>query len=241
MKVGIAALFLACALAACSTDKNAVTQTGSLDSGTLHVIVGTGEIQAYPPGASDPKNRYTISVKSTPPVRIATVRTARVLTVCPVACPPQAVVPATDLLVRVPSGVRAQLEVAKGDIHVSDVPGPVDAVTTDGDIKIQIPSYANASTLHGNISVLFGDVNWPGELRYFAQHGDVEVYVPATADARVDLHTDHGIIFTDFDLRGKARGDSETIVGNIGKGGTHGVIVRVKTGNVRLLRLVPQM
>lgn len=234
-------ILLLLGLCACSTDQGAVMQTGTLDSGTLHVILGKGKVEAYPPAAADPKNRYTISAKSASMAGIAVVRLARMLTTCPVTCPPPRDAPSTDLLVRVPAGVRAQLDVAKGDILVSDVPGPVDAVDTEGDIKIQIPSYANASTAHGNISVLFGDVNWPGDLHFHSGQGDVEVYVPATANARVDLHTEHGIIFTDFDLHGKAHSDSESIVGKIGAGGTHSVIVRVGIGNIRLLRLVPQM
>ncbi|MFN2528764.1 MAG: hypothetical protein ABR584_08600 [Candidatus Baltobacteraceae bacterium] len=161
--------------------------------------------------------------------------------VCPIACPPPGNAPRADVLVRVPNGVRAELKARNGDIHVSDVVGPVDAVDEQGDIKIQIPSYANARTKTGNVSVLFGDVNWPGDLHFAAGHGDVEVYVPATADARVDLRTEHGIIFTDFDLHGKSHGDRESIVGRIGKGGSHAVIVRVGFGNIRLLRLVPQM
>jgi|GEM_PF-788259 len=241
MTLRLLAVVLPILLCACSTDKNAVVQTGTLDSGTLRVILGRGKIEAYPPAAADSKNRYTISAKSASMAGIAVIRNARVLTTCPVSCPPPRDAPSMDLLVRVPGGVRTQLNVSNGDILVSDVPGPVDAVDAEGDIKIQIPSYANARTGTGNISVLFGDVNWPGDLHFHSGRGDVEVYVPATANARVDLHTEHGIIFTDFDLHGKAHGDSETILGKIGTGGTHAVIVRVGTGNIRLLRLVPQM
>ena len=224
-----ARLTLILLLASCSTGANTVTQTGTLDTGTLRVSATAGKIEAYPPAAGDPKNRYTISSQSATPAVVS-------------HSPGQVtLIGSSELLIRVPDGVRAQLQINKGDIHVTDVRGPVDAKDAQGDIKIQIPSYANASTVRGNISVLFGDANWPGDLHFSAMQGDVELWVPATANARVDLQTDHGIIFTDFDLHGKAHGDVETIVGKIGTGGPRGIIVRVKTGNIRLLRLVPQM
>ena len=239
-----APLLLLCILAACSTDKNAVTQSGTLDSGTIRVAIASGKIEAYPPAAADPKNRYMISVTAPNASVSASVHqyiATKTVLVCPAACPPAVGGPAVDLLVRVPKDVRSVLTSLNGDIHVSDVSGPVDATAVSGDIKIQVPGYANASTESGNVSVLFGDANWPGDLHFSSGHGDVEVYVPATANATVDLRTDRGTIFTDFDLHGHASGQAESIVGKIGTGGAHSVIVRAKEGNVRLLRLVPQM
>ncbi len=88
---------------------------------------------------------------------------------------------------------------------------------------------------------MFGDAQWPGTLHFSAERGDVEVWVPATADANVDLHTDHGTIFTDFNLRGSASGNVETIVGAIGRGGSRKIDVRVTNGSIRMLKLTPQM
>lgn len=240
----IASLLLLCALIECATDKNAVTQTGELDSGTIRATIASGKIEAYPTAAGDPKNRYVISITASNARVGASIHrdaASRTVTVCPALCPPPSTGPPVDLLVRVPHNVHSALRAGTGDIHVSDVSGPVDASAINGDVKIQIPSYANASTQTGNVSVLFGDVNWPGNLRFSSGRGDVEVYVPATANARVDLRTDRGTIFTDFDLHGHARGQTESIVGKIGLGGAHSITVRVGVGNVRLLRLVPQM
>ena len=222
--------------AGCSGERNAITKQGSMSSGSIAVTAERGKIEAYPPAAADPKNRYSLVVypraSGVPVINDVATANAHAFTAAGAAA---------DVLVRVPAGVRVTLNTADGDIHVSDVNAPVDARAVYGNIKIQIPSYANASTHRGNVSATIGDVKWPGMLHFSSMQGDVEVWLPAIADASVDLHTDNGTVFTDFDLHGTARGRAETIVGTVGGGGNRRVVVRVKTGNIRLLKLVPQM
>ncbi|GAC1394092.1 MAG: hypothetical protein NVSMB31_14160 [Vulcanimicrobiaceae bacterium] len=242
MKFWIALLLLVGT--ACCGAKPVISAEGTLDSGTLELRSGGGKIEAFPPEAGQPANRYLVTQSSSgAPPAAATVfnRQSRTVAICPLSCPPPADAPAVTYVVRVPKDVRASFYLESGDIDVSDVSGPVDAVDGRGDIKIQIPSYANAKTSYGNVSVTFGDANWPGALHFSTRRGDVELYVPALANARVDLHTDRGTIFTDFDLRGSANGVAESITGKIGGGGDRSVIVRVHDGNIRVLKLVPQM
>ena len=240
----LTAAVLIVALAGCASAKNDVISTGVLQTGTLSLTNVRGNIEAFPPVANGPKDHYSISQTSND-ASLHTLlrfdRAQKLLSICPQTCPPPANAARVDYLVRVPNDVHAQLTVANGDIDVSDVGGPVDAASTNGNIKIQIPAFANASTVNGNIAVTFGDANWPGALHFSTQHGDVELYVPAIANARVDMHTDAGTVYTDFDLRGTSQGTAETIAGKIGSGGDRSIVVRVRTGNVRLLKLVPQM
>lgn len=231
-----ALLAVLAALAACGGERSTITKTGSLRAGSIAVTAMRGKIEAYPPAAGEPKDRYTLAVyprgAGAPVLNDVSSSSAHAFT---------ASGGAADVLVRVPQGVRAVLRTVNGDIHVSDVNAPVDAAAQDGSIKIQIPSYADARTQHGNISATIGDIHWPGTLHFSSDAGDVEVWIPAVANAEVDLHTDHGTIFTDFNLRGSASGQAETITGAIGTGGARRVVVRAKNGNVRLLKLVPQM
>lgn len=223
-------------MSGCSGERNAIRKQGTLQAGSITVSASRGKIEAYPPAAGEPKDRYTLAVYPRGPgvPVLNDTLSPRSLRFTTTGAP-------SDVLVRVPQGVHAYLNAAAGDIHVSDVNAPVDAQALSGDIKIQIPSYANARTRSGNISATIGDINWPGQLHFASDRGDVEVWIPAVANASVDLHTDHGTIFTDFNLHGSANGDSETITGAIGTGGNRAVIVRVKNGNIRLLKLVPQM
>lgn len=236
-----------------------MVQQGRLTSGTIALINTTGNVEAFPTAVGEPPSQYTIAAldaKGKPfETALAFDPASNTLTACPIArrsaryaetkkspmtCPPAPAQPVNYLL-RVPKGVHAYITTTDGDIHVSDVSGPVDAFDATGSIKIQVPSYAQARTVNGNVSVTFGELNWPGTLHFSAQNGDVEVYVPAVANAHVDMRTDHGTIFTDFDLRGTSNGASETITGNIGAGGNRGVNIRVKSGSIRLLKLTPQM
>ena len=228
-------------LVGCAPGGEATTQTGLLSGGTLSVQNTTGNIEAFPPAAGDAFDKYTI-VTTRPAHSSATTTVkndpaSKTLTVQRTGDPANAV----NLLARVPKGTHAVVQTQNGSLHISDVEGTVDAINTDGDIKVQIPGYANARTVNGNLSILFGDANWPGTLHFATQRGDIEVYVPATANAKLDLHTDAGTIFTDFNLRGTASGSAETILGTIGSGGPRTVEVRVGYGNIRVLKLLPQM
>jgi len=261
-------LLLVSTVADCShptTRSERLTFTGR----QVTVINARGNIYAYAPAFGDLSNEFTLTEATQQPnaVQTAVATDSKTITVCARKrlrdmygdeawpffykilstekararlCdrPPSA---AVDYTVRVPKQAHLSLFTANGSIHATDVAQPVDARVRTGEIKIQIPSYANAATEEGNITVLFGDAQWPGTLHFSTERGDIEVWVPATADADVNLHTDHGTIFTDFNLRGTSSGDTETIAGSIGRGGNRKVDVHVTNGSIRMLKLTPQM
>ena len=238
------------ALVACGQRQSTLIETGRFNGSVVKVLDEQGTIYAYAPAFGQPANQYTVQQTSTAKnLGINIKATGPDLTVCPISVRAAKTAggclaghaPPVDYTIRVPKQARASLFTANGSIHVTDVAGPVDARVRTGEIKIQIPSYANAATEDGNITVLFGDAQWPGTLHFSAERGDVEVWVPATADADVALHTDHGTIFTDFNLRGTSSGNAETIVGSIGGGGNRKVDVHVTNGSIRMLKLTPQM
>jgi len=236
--------------AGCGPRQFSVAKTGRFDGNLVSILNVQGNVYAYAPAFGQPPNQYTITqMSASRDVRTVIKANPVVLTACPQLKPAGASetacsesrVPPIDYVVRVPKQARVSLFTANGSIHATDVAGPVDARARNGDIKIQIPSYADAATQNGNITVMFGDAQWPGTLHFSSEHGDVEVWVPATADADVDLHTDHGTIFTDFNLRGSSNQSAETITGPIGRGGSRKVDVHVTNGSIRMLKLTPQM
>ena len=204
------------------------------------VALAAGDVDAYAPAAGEAPTKYTVEADVAPAMLKVRAR-ANALVVCAPGCAPAESQRPVNVLIRVPHGVRAVLSSRTGTVTATDVNGPVEAETVDGDIRIQVPSYADAHAVRGNVSVTFGDAEWPGTLHIRADRGDATVYVPATANGRLDLHTEAGTIFTDFNLRGTSQGSSETIVGPIGAGGNRTVEVRVGYGNIRVLRLTPQM
>ena len=104
-----------------------------------------------------------------------------------------------------------------------------------------VPGYAQASAGTGNVTVYMGATSWPGTLKFSSRHGDVEVWINATAHFNVRMHTDRGTIFTDFLLRGTSKGFAETIDGNVGTASTHGIDIEARNGSIRLLQLKPQI
>jgi hypothetical protein len=231
------ALLLLVALAACSSPAPSFSQIGIMAPGkSITVRNARGDVSAYAPAQGQPKDQYTIeafaeNLQDKPVVRnlsngllVQTPDTARF-----------------RYLVRGPEGVTLNLRTQEGSVNVADVSGVVNANVGKGDVKVLVPGYANAHADTGNVTVFFGSTDWPGTLHFTAGTGNVEVWINATAKARVHLHTDNGSIFTDFPLKGTSRGTSETIDGTINGGADRAVDVEIHAGIVRVLQLKPQV
>lgn len=148
---------------------------------------------------------------------------------------------AKSLLVRVPDRVGLDAASSKGDVDVTDITGPTTAYAADGNVKVMVPGYAQASAGVGDVTVFMGATEWPGTLRFGSQRGDVEVWINEQAHFDVRMHTDRGTIFTDFGLTGTSHGQSETIVGTVGGVAHQGIDIEVVDGSIRLLQLKPQV
>ena len=148
---------------------------------------------------------------------------------------------ARSLLARVPNGVALDVASTNGDVNVTDIDGPVVAYGANGAVRVMVPGYARASAGTGSVTVFMGATTWPGTLTFSSKHGDIEVWINATAHFNVRMHTDRGTVFTDFGLTGTSHGQSETIVGTIGGKASQGIDIETADGSVRLLQLKPQV
>jgi DUF4097 and DUF4098 domain-containing protein YvlB len=148
--------------------------------------------------------------------------------------------PLASLLVRVPDGVDLIVKSRDGDVTVVDITGNASIEAVHGDVTAMLPGYAQAAVGQGNLSVTMGSTTWPGTLHFSSGHGDVTVYIGAKASFHAHLHTEDGVLFTDFGLRGTSVGRAETIDGDVNGGGGHGIDVNASSGDIRLLRLQPQ-
>ncbi|HEY3674810.1 MAG TPA: DUF4097 family beta strand repeat-containing protein [Candidatus Tumulicola sp.] len=215
-----------------------MTTVGLLNPGaTMDVHVAGGTVSAFAPAAGEPRNRFTVSptaLKSDAPPPAPKIRSGRdgirVDTSQPLA----------SLLLRVPDGVALAITSSQGDVHVTNITGIVDVTAAKGDVQIMVPAYAQASVGQGNLSATMGSTNWPGTLHFTIGRGDAEVWVNENTAFHVRLHTDNGMLFTDFDLRGTSQGHSETIDGQINGGGPRSIDIESHAGAIRLLKLHPQ-
>lgn len=231
-------LFLAVALAACSSRAPYSTTVGELGPNrTMTITAASAPIEIYRPASGEPAQRYTVSAtvlssaSPPPPPAIHTAGNGIVVS---------AMNPLDRLLVRVPDGANVVVDNAAGDVGVTGITGNADVTTKRGDVRIMISGYAQAATGGGHLSVTFGAAQWPGVLHFADADGDVEIYVVETAKFHVHLRTGNGTLFSDFGLRGSAAGTAETIDASVNGGGPQGIDVEVGRGTIRLLRLAPQ-
>ncbi|MDQ2866415.1 MAG: DUF4097 domain-containing protein [Candidatus Eremiobacteraeota bacterium] len=230
--------FVALALAACSSSAPYATTTGELaPNTTITVSAKDSTIEIYRPAQGDPTRRFTVSATSrlnaTPPAAPTIRRAGNGIVIT-------AENALDRLLLRVPDRVNVVVQDTRGNVSVTGISGNADVTTQAGDVRIELAGYAQASTGSGHLSVTFGASEWPGTLKFSNGDGDVEVYVIETTRFRVHLHTGDGTLFSDFGLRGSARGKAETIDGAVNGGGTQGIDIETKRGTIRLLRLAPQ-
>lgn len=204
------------------------------------IVNVNGDVAAYPPVLGQRGDQYTIQATlqggdSEPiPVRVSKDEGGLLIE-------NRSRIP-VKLLVRVPKGDNLNVRTKNGLLNISDLDGHATAQNENGNIHIQMGGYASASTINGNISATLGSTTWPGALHFEATRGDVEVYVPAVVNAHVKAVSQRGTVFTDFPIPAHAdrTGLMESFEGNIGSGG-RGLVIVTRSGNVHLMKLVPQM
>ena len=227
-------------MVACSHDQPVTfaTTIGVLHPGaTIHVKIENGVLNVFRPAEGDPPDRFTVTASAysdaTPPPAPVIRPVGRGVTV-------DAAGRLANLLVRVPDGVNLDVDSGRGNIYVTDITGAISVRARTGNVTIMVPGYAQASTQKGDVNVTIGATRWPGTLRISSGNGDVTVYVRETIAFHARLHTDDGVLFTDFPLRGTSQGNNETIDAPVNGGGSFGLDLESHKGAVRLLRLTPQ-
>jgi hypothetical protein len=233
-------LFALAALVACSSNepKTYATTIGVLHRGaTMHVTIESGVLNVFRPAIGDPPDRFTVTASAygdaTPPPAPLIRPAGRNITI-------DATGNLANLLVRVPDGVNLDVNSKNGNVYVTDVTGDISVRAGTGNVTIMVPGYAQARTQKGDVNVTIGAPRWPGTLHVSSGDGDVTVYVRETAAFHALMHTDDGVLFTDFPLRGTSHGYNETIDAPVNGGGPFGLDLESHRGAVRLLRLTPQ-
>lgn len=223
-------------MAACAPQAPSIRRDGVFPPGAAIVVNDVqGDIDAFAPERGQPADRYTVAAYEPNSAQAVSITLKNLL------IDARATSPGVRFLVRGPAGATMNLSTNNGSIMVADFEGTVNAHVGQGNIKMLIPQYGNASIRTGNISVIFASTDWPGTLHFSAQRGNIELYVNENAKAHVRMHTDNGTVYSDFPLRGTSRGNNETIDAPINGGGPRSIDVEVATGSIRLMQLKPQI
>lgn len=114
----------------------------------------------------------------------------------------------TNLIIKVPqNGATLKLSTVNGgNVMVNNVSGEMEVSNTNGAIKMDgVSGSVVANTVNGNISVSFKSIDTKAAMAFTTLNGTVNVTFPANLKANVKLKTDHGNIYTDFDVVNDAR------------------------------------
>jgi DUF4097 and DUF4098 domain-containing protein YvlB len=105
-----------------------------------------------------------------------------------------------DLVIQVPTACSMKLStINDGDIVVDNVTGDLEINNTNGSISLQhISGSAVAKTINGEVRAVFTEVNPEKAMSFSSLNGDIDVTLPPSVKASVQLKSDQGDIYSDF-------------------------------------------
>ena len=123
--------------------------------------------------------------------------------------------------VRVPEGVRVDLESVNGGLSVSGVTTDVRASTVNGGIDARSAGGpVRAKTVNGSIRVSMGSMGSAQDLEYETVNGSVTVELPSNFGAQLELSTVNGRVSTDFPITVSGTLSPRRLRGTVGNGAT---------------------
>jgi len=108
-----------------------------------------------------------------------------------------------NLVIQVPSATSLQLRATNGgNISVERVEGEIDVDNTNGNVKLlNVSGVVVAHALNGEVQVVMDRIQ-PGKAMSFSSlNGDIDVTLPSDAKARVKMKSEHGDVYSDFDIK----------------------------------------
>jgi hypothetical protein len=93
-----------------------------------------------------------------------------------------------------------------GNIKVDNVSGEIEAKNYHGSIELSdISGHVMANTHHGYIKVKFNKVTPNKAMSFSTYHGNIDITFPSTIKASLKMKSERGDIFTDFNIKTRAK------------------------------------
>lgn len=121
--------------------------------------------------------------------------------------------------VRVPVGVRLNVETVNGGVVITGVEGEVRAETVNGSVEFDGANATSLSTVNGQIRASFTRANWTGTLNVETVNGGVDLTFPANFSADISGETVNGGVNTAFPITIEGKWGPKSFRGTIGGGG----------------------
>ena len=126
-----------------------------------------------------------------------------------------------QFVVRVPEGVRVDLNTVNGSLEVTGVTTEVRARTVNGSITARSAGGpVRASTVNGSINVSMGSVRSSEDLEYETVNGAITIELPASFGAQLELSTVNGRVTTEFPITVSGTLSPKRLRGTVGDGST---------------------
>jgi hypothetical protein len=105
--------------------------------------------------------------------------------------------------IEVPSHANLRLHsVNGGEIQVENVEGDLDISNVNGGITLKdVGGSVNAGTTNGSVRATMTRVAAQKEMAFTSLNGAVDVTLPAATKANLRLRSDHGDVYSDFDVQ----------------------------------------
>jgi DUF4097 and DUF4098 domain-containing protein YvlB len=121
----------------------------------------------------------------------------------------------TSVSVRTFTGGSLTVENISGEIEASNMNGPLTITNVSGSVM--------AHSMNGKILASINSVTPDKAMSFSTMNSEIDVTLPANTKANVKLKTDHGDIFTDFDIKLDSTARPPQVEDNRNKGGRYRV------------------
>ena len=129
-----------------------------------------------------------------------------------------------DIAIKVPKQTALDLKTMNGSISVEGISGEMTIDAMNGHISVQDASGpVVAHSMNGRIVASVTQVSAAKASSFSSMNGSIEVTLPADLKAHLKIKTDHGEIYTDFDVKVDSSTGSSTLA--IDGGGKNGGVV----------------
>jgi len=142
---------------------------------------------------------------------------------------------AMDVVIQVPTQTSVSVKTMTGNaITIENVSGEIEANNMNGQVNINnVSGSVVAHSMNGKVVVSLNTVLPDKAMSFSTMNGDVDVTLPASVKANVKLKTDHGEMFTDFDVKLDSTARPPVVEDKRGKGGRYRVqFERGTTGTI---------
>jgi hypothetical protein len=140
-----------------------------------------------------------------------------------------------NMTIEVPVNTSLQLRTINGaGIEVTGVNGDLEIQNTNGSIKLtNVSGSVVAHTLNGAVTVSMDRIAGNKPMSFTSMNGVVDVTLPSNTKARLRLKSDHGNIYSDFDVRMESDSNKPVVEDTRGKDGKYKISIdRAVTGTI---------